>query len=204
MTAGAPAMRLWIAQTALMLAACTGAADACAAEDPIALARAGTAAIEARRFGDALEAFTKAAELQPGDASLCLGAGVAAFMLGQNDVAQTRFECALALNPSYLPPAVWLGELHYRAGRLHDAISIYETARQLSPGERELQQRLADWRKEQELQSRFHEARTAHFTVLFEGPTEEPLARQVVERLEAAYRRIGDALGVYPPQPITV
>src|SRR5438034_1816717 len=145
MTAGATAMRLWIAQTALMLAACTGAADAGAAEDPIALARAGTAAIEARRFGDALEAFTKAAQMQPGDASLCFGAGVAAFMLGQNDVAQTRFECALTLNPSYVAAAVWLGDLHYRAGRLREAISICETARHHSPRARELQDQLSNW-----------------------------------------------------------
>ena len=101
-----------------MLAASVAAADVRAAQDPSALARAGTAAIENQRFGDALEAFTRAAALQPGDASLCFGAGVAAFMLGQNDVAQTRFECALALNPNYLPAALWLGDLHYRAGRL--------------------------------------------------------------------------------------
>ena len=187
-----------------MLAASVAAADARAAQDPIALARAGTAAIENRRFGDALEAFTKAAAMQPGDASLCFGAGVAAFMLGQNDVAQTRFECALALNPNYLPAAVWLGDLHYRAGRLHEAISIYETARQRSPDGRELQEQLADWRKEHELQSRFHEVRTEHFTALFEVATDEPLAREVVERLEAAYWRVGNTLGVYPSQPITV
>ena len=204
MTAGAPAMRLWIAQTALMLAACTGAADACAAEDPIALARAGTAAIEARRFGDALEAFTKAAEMQPGDASLCFGAGVAAFMLGQNDVAQTRFECALARDPDFLPATVWLADLHYRAGRLSEAIALYEAARQRSPGERELQPQLDAWRKEQELQSCFHEARSEHFTALFQAPADEPLARAVAERLEAAYWRIGKTLGVYPSRRITV
>jgi tetratricopeptide (TPR) repeat protein len=188
----------------LVLAVSVTAADPRAARDPIALAREGTAAIEGRRFGEALEAFSAAAAMRPGDASLCFGAGVAAFMLGQNDVAQIRFECALALNPSYLPPVVWLGELHYRAGRLHDAISIYETARQRYPREREVQQRLADWRKEEELQSRFHEARTPHFTALFEGPSDEAFARQVVERLEAAYSRVGAALGAYPPQPITV
>ena len=47
-------------------------------------------------------------------------------------------------------------------------------------------------------QSRFHETRTAHFTVLFEGPADQPLAGQVVERLEAAYSRVGDAV----PQPV--
>jgi tetratricopeptide (TPR) repeat protein len=180
------------------------AADARAAQDPIALARTGTAAIENRRFGDALEAFTKAAAMQPGDASHCFGAGVAAFMLGQNDVAQTRFECALALNPNYLPAAVWLGDLHYRAGRIHEAISICETALERSPGSRELQTRLADWRKEQELQSRFHEVRSEHFRALFEAATDEPLAREIVGRLEAAYWRVGRTLGVYPSQPVTV
>ena len=187
-----------------MLVGAVASADVRAAEDPIALARTGTAALENQRFGDALEAFTKAAALQPGDASLCFGAGVAAFMLGQNDLAQTRFECALALNPKYLPAAVWLGDLHYRAGRLHEAIAIYETARQRSPSARELREPLVNWRKEQALQSRFRDVRTEHFTALFEMATDEPFAREVVERLEAAYRRVGSALGVYPSQPIVV
>ena len=52
------------------------------------------------RFGDALVAFTRAAALQPGDASLGLGAGLAAFMLGQNDIAQSRLESALSLDPA--------------------------------------------------------------------------------------------------------
>ncbi len=198
------ANRFLIAPTVLMLVGSAAAADVCAAQDSIALARTGTAAIENHRFGDALEAFTRAAALEPDDASLCFGAGVAAFMLGQNDVAQTRFECALALNPGHLPAAEWLGDLHYRAGRLDEAISVYETARQRSPKARELQQQLTIWRKEQKLQSRFQEVRTAHFTALFEVTTDEPFAREVLERLEAAYWRVGDSLGVYPSRPITV
>ena len=187
-----------------MLAALVAAAHPCAAQDPIALARAGTAAIEHRRFADALEVFTKAAAMRPGDASLCFGAGVAAFMLGQDRVAQSRFECALAINPNHLQAAKWLGDLHYRAGRLLEAISIYESARDRSPRNDELQKQLDDWRKEQELQSRFHEVSTEHFTALFEAAAHEPFARDVLERLEAAYCRIGNTLGVYPTQPVTV
>lgn len=197
-------IRSLIAPALLTIAAATSATDARAARDPIALASQGAAAIEGRRFGEALEAFTEASAMQPDDASLCFGAGVAAFMLGQNDLAQTRFERALVLSPSYLPPAMWLGELQYRRGRLNDAISIYERARRRSHGGRELSERLADWRREQEIQSRFHESTTAHFTVLFDGPTDGPLIRQVAEQLEAAYRRVGDALGVHPPGPISV
>jgi tetratricopeptide (TPR) repeat protein len=193
-----------IAPTILMLAGSAAVADPCAAQDASALARTGTAAIENHRFGDALEAFTRAAALQPGDAGLCFGAGVAAFMLGQNDVAQTRFECALALNPNHLPAALWLGDLHYRSGRLEEAISIYEAARQRSPRGRELQEQLAIWRREQQLQSRFHEVRTERFTALFEAATDERFAREVLDRLETAYRRVGGTLGLYPSQPITV
>jgi tetratricopeptide (TPR) repeat protein len=189
----------------LMLAALPpGAAAQRPVRDPTALANEGSAALEERRFGDALEAFTAAAKMLPRDASLSFGAGVAAYMLGQNDEAQTWFERALKLDPRFLATSVWLGELHYRQGRVSDAIATYEAALIRSPGEQELEQRLADWRKETQLQDRFYESRGAHFSVLFEGPADESLARRVVERLEAAYWRVGAALTAYPPQPITV
>ena len=187
-----------------MLAGALTTAEARGPDDAVALARSGTAAIEKQRFGEALKAFTQAAALQPGDASHCFGAGVAAFMLGQNDAARARFECALALKPGHLQAAVWLGDLHYRAGRLPEAIAIYETATRHSPHATELRAQLALWRQEQELQSRFHEVRTDHFTVLFEAATDEALARAAVARLEAAYWRVGTTLGVYPTHPITV
>ena len=122
--------------------------------------------------------------MRPGESSMCFGAGVAAFMLGQDAVAQSRFECALALNPSSVSAAVWLADLHYRAGRLPEAISIYEAMRARSPQGRELQPQLNQWRKEQDLQSRFKRIRTEHFTALFEVATDEPLARDVIARLE--------------------
>ncbi len=180
------------------------AAHPSAAQDSAALARAGTQAIESRRFGDALEAFTKAAVIRPGDPSLCFGAGLAAFMLGQDDVARARFECALKLNPQHLPAAMWLGDLHYRAGRLSEAIAVYEAARQRAPEDRQLLQKLDEWRKEYDLQRRFLDVRSDHFRAFFETASDEPLAREVVERLEAAYWRVGGTLGVYASGPIAV
>jgi len=175
-----------------------------AAQDSAALARAGTQAIESRRFGDALAAFTKAATIRPNDPNLCFGAGIAAFMLGQDAVAQARFECALEINPQHLQAAMWLGDLNYRAGRLREAIAIYEAALRRTPENRELLQKLDEWRKEFELQRRFLDVRSEHFRALFENATDEPLAREVVERLEAAYWRVGGTLGVYPTAPITI
>ena len=53
----------------------------------------------------------------------------------------------------------------------------------------------------QYLQRRFLDVRSDHFRAFFETASDEPLAREVVERLEAAYWRVGGALGVYPPRP---
>src|SRR5688572_30090708 len=71
------------------------------ARDPAVLAKEGAEALDERRFGDALEAFTQAAAIVPREPSLCFGAGMAAFMLGRNDDAQEWFERALKLNPRY-------------------------------------------------------------------------------------------------------
>ena len=75
----------------------TSLAAAQSARDPVALAKEGAAALDERRFGDALEAFTAASAIAPREPSLCFGAGMAAFMLGRNDDAQAWFERALKL-----------------------------------------------------------------------------------------------------------
>ena len=174
------------------------------ARDPVALAKEGAAALDERRFGDALDAFTAAAAIVPREPSLCFGAGMAAFMLGRNNDALEWFERALKLNPRYRSASEWLGELHYRSGRLKEAIDVYEAAVKHAPNGSELEARLAEWQKEASLQSRFYEARGAHFSVRFEGPGDELLARRAVERLEEQYWRIGQTLTAYPPNPITV
>jgi tetratricopeptide (TPR) repeat protein len=167
-----------------------------------ALTRAGTAALESQRFGDALHAFSMAARMRPGDANACFGAGVAAFMLGQDDLAQARFERALAINPSLVSAAEWLGNLHYKAGRLSEAIAIYEAIP--SPHGRDVERQLDEWRREQDLQSRFQTEGTDHFIALFERASDGPVAREVLGRLEAAHARIGKALGVSLSQKTTV
>ena len=58
------------------------------ARDPVALANEGAKALDERRFGDALESFTAASAILPRDPSLCLGAGMSAFMLGRSADAQ--------------------------------------------------------------------------------------------------------------------
>jgi tetratricopeptide (TPR) repeat protein len=197
-------MRVRVTALVLVLSGIVPVAAQSSRNDPNVLARQGVTAMEQGRFGDALDAFTQASKLVPRDSSLCVGAGVAAFRLGQNDEAETWLHRALSLDPSLVAATQWLGEVQYRDGRVKDAIATYEAALKRDPKAEALEKRLAEWRKETALQDRFYESHGAHFTVLFEGPADEALARRVVEHLEAAYWRIGTVLTAYPQKPITV
>src|SRR5437868_6693591 len=63
---------------------------------------------------------------------------------------------------------------------------------------------LARWRREVELHDRMQQAIDAHFTVSFEGPAEEALAREALASLDRAYWRIGAILGAFPTAPVPV
>jgi len=171
--------------------------------DPASLAAAGWAAVEERRFGDALDAFTRAADRRD-DPMLHLGAGFAALMLGQHRDAEAWLERALALAPGLTDASVLLGEVLYRGGRLRDAIEVYEAALERAPGHRTLEQSLAKWRKDADIRAGSYESRGAHFSVRFQGPADDLLARRAVEMLEAAYWRVGAALATYPRDAIVV
>jgi tetratricopeptide (TPR) repeat protein len=176
------------------------------AKDPQTLAKEGAAALNERRFDDALTAFTAAAAQVPNDPNVALGAGLAAFMLGRNGDAEAWLVRALKVQPNLTQASIVLGDLQHRSGRLDEAIATYEAALKLAPKENagQFENRLAAWRKEQQLVGRFSRAQGTHFTVLFEGPADEFLARRIVDHLESAYRHVGEALSAYPTQSITV
>lgn len=140
---------------------------------------------------------------QTREAVTALEAGIAAMKAGKDDEAEASFNRALKLEPRWTAASQWLGELLYHEGRVKDAIDTFEAALKFAPNA-DAERRVADWRKELQLQDRFYESRGAHFVVMFEGPADESLARRVVERLEQAYWRVGGVLTAYPPKPITV
>ena len=190
----------------LVLACASPSTAQQAAKDPQTLAREGAAALNERRFADALTAFTTAAAQLPNDANIALGAGLAAFMLGRTGDGETWLVRALKLQPNLTQASIVLGELQHRGGRIDEAITTYEAALKAAPKESrgQLDDRLAAWRKEQQLVGRFSRSQGTHFTVLFEGPADEIIARRVVDYLESAYLHVGESLRAYPTQTITV
>jgi tetratricopeptide (TPR) repeat protein len=171
---------------------------------PEQLMKRAAAALETRRFDDALEAFQAASKLQPRNESAWLGGGISAFMLGRNAEAQNMLARALALDPTLTEASVLLGDLQYRSGRLAEAIATYQSGLKHAPQETRFTSKIAVWTTELRAESRLFASRGAHFRVLFEGPANDALARRIVEMLEAAYVRVGGALTAYPQQPVDV
>ena len=73
-----------------------------------------------------------------------------------------------------------------------------------APADKTLAARLARVREEAALHSGFFQSQGAHFTVLFEGPSDEELSRKILDVLEAAYWRVGTALLTFPERIIPV
>ena len=153
---------------------------------------------------EAAATFAEALKAGPPTPPLLLGAALAAHLQTRYEDARQHLVAALGLDPSLLPASILLGEVLYRSGDLDGAILVYEQALVKAPDHPQISKKLEAWRKELALHSRFGQRFSDHFTVLFEGPAEAPLAQHAVGVLEAAYWRIGTALGTYPVDVITV
>ena len=169
-----------------------------------AAGRAGWDAIRDGRNEDAAAAFADAIRAEPRDPSLYLGAGLAAQLLGDLAKARESLEQALKLAPNFTPASLLLGDLLYRQSNLQGAIDVYEAARKYAPDDKTLLARLTQLRDEPSPEKGFFQSQSAHFTVLFEGPADDDLARRAVEVLESAYWRVGTALYTFPDHVITV
>jgi tetratricopeptide (TPR) repeat protein len=174
------------------------------AVEAVKLAEAGAKALDERRFADALASFTAAAKLAPRSGDIALGAGVSAYMLGQNAIAEQELLRALKLAPSLTDASIVLGELQYRSGRIAAAVVTYQAALKFAPNDAKLKEKIAQWAAEERTESRFAETRGVHFRVRFEGPVDQALARRAVELLEATYVRIGDLMRFYPTENVEV
>lgn len=161
-------------------------------------------AIREGRNQDAAEAFALAIDAEPRDPSLHLGAGLAAHLLGRPTVAQQSLERALTLAPNFTAASLLLGDILYRGSDIDGAIRVYEAALEHAPADALLNGRLEVLRREAALHKDFFQSQGSHFTVLFEGPADEELARRAIDILETAYWRIGTALSTYPERVITL
>jgi tetratricopeptide (TPR) repeat protein len=167
-------------------------------------AQQGWQALQADDAERAAALFHQALASRPNDDALNFGAGIAAHLLGREDEAERSLKHALELNPRLTDAAKLLGDIEYSAGYLDDAIRLYEQVLALKPGDLDVSQRLEKWRKESAVHLGLTQRNDGRFSIIFEGSTDSALADRAVATLDAAYWRIGGALGAYPSSSITV
>jgi tetratricopeptide (TPR) repeat protein len=153
---------------------------------------------------DAAGAFALAIGATPNDPNLHFGAGLAEFLLGRPTVAQHSLQRALELAPQFTAASLLLGEILYRGSDLETALRVFEAALEHAPDDKRLTARIDTLRREAALHRDFFQSQGSHFTVLFEGPSDEALARRAIDILEAAYFRVGAALSTFPDRVVTV
>ena len=199
-----PQPRFLVALLLVVLSAIQPAAQGIPGTKAHAAGQAGWAAIREGRHQDAADAFAAAVIAEPRDRSLHLGVGLSAYLLGQVPAAKEALGRALTLSPSLTSASLLLGDILHRNNELDDAMRVYERALMHAPDDKTLAARLARVREEAALHSGFFQSQGAHFTVLFEGPSDEELSRKILDVLEAADWRVGTALLTFPERIIPV
>ena len=191
----------------LRAAACALVLASCVTAPALAQSAAAPRAWDALREGrhqDAADAFALALNAAPNDPTLHFGSGLAAYLLGRPTIAQHSLERSLALAPRFTSASLLLGEILYRGSDIDSAIRVFEAALEHAPADKLLNARVETLRREAALHRDFFQSQGSHFTVLFEGPSDEALARRTIEILESAYFRIGAALSTFPEHVVTV
>jgi tetratricopeptide (TPR) repeat protein len=166
--------------------------------------RRGWAAIRDSLNEEAAKAFADALFHNPAEPQYHLGAGLAAYLLGDAADAQRHLEAGLRLQPGLTQASTLLGTILYRNSDLAGALRVYEAALAAAPNDANLAERVRQLQVEAEVQRDFYQAQGGHFTVLFEGPADDALAQRAIDILEDAYLRVGAAFNRFPDGPVTV
>jgi len=168
------------------------------------LEQAGWAAITAGKPKAAAESFLEAAKLEPKNAMLWLGAGVAEFLQRHDPEARTYLQRAIDLDPKLPLARAQLAQVIKRQGDLAEAIRLYETVAADLPDDAGVRDTLDRWKRERELHERMQLEVGDHFTVSFEGQADAAMAAQALESLNRAFWRICDVFGTFPVKSIPV
>lgn len=164
----------------------------------------GFAALKAGDGAKASLLFNEAIRLDPRNAIVRFGAGVAEFLQRHDVEAKAHLEQALLLDPAFPQARAQLAQVYKRQGDANEAIRLYEIVATELPNDAGVRDTLDRWKRERDLHDNMRTQVGDHFTVSFEGPADAALAEQALESLNRSFWRICDTFSLYPERPVPV
>lgn len=165
-------------------------------------AQLGWEAIRRNAFVDAEPHFKASIEQFDKEAAFYFGAAIAFHRQQKEREALRMLEIGITLDPEQAIAHKLLGEIYEGRNEFKQAIAAWEKASRLDPRDAALAARIEKMRREHRLFSRFQQAQTLHFNLLFEGREEKDRARLVIQLLEGAYQEVGKRFSYYPERTI--
>jgi len=165
-------------------------------------AQLGWEAIRRNAFADAEPHFKASIEQFDREATFYFGAAIAFHRRQKEREALRMLEIGIGLDSEQAVAHKLLGEIYEGRNEFEKAIEAWERSARLDPHDAALAARLDRIKREHQIFSRFQQAGTPHFKLLFEGREEKDRARTVIQLLEEAYREIGKTFSYYPARTI--
>jgi len=167
-------------------------------------AEAGWQALQAGDGDRAAAVFREALTRDPRDATLHFGAGVAAHLLGLETDAVQSLRRAVQLEPRLIAASALLGEIERHEGSCDADRRTYDQALARAAGDPWLRARLDERGHESAVHDTLEQWSDHRFSVVFDGQINRTLGKRGFDVLDAAYWRIGRAIGAYPSDRIAV
>lgn len=157
---------------------------------------------------ESVHAFKKAASLDPRSPVIQLNLAHAYWELRDPAMTMEFLERLIALAPDEPFPHVAMAEFLQDQDQLKEAAKHLDQATErvgANPAVQSYLQTVASKiRKTDQAEERLTSRASAHFTVKFDGETDQAAWTVVQDVLEEAYREIGQKLGHFPPKPLVV
>ncbi len=160
--------------------------------------------LQAGSLSQAQGQYQAALELVPDESAALLGLGDIQDRNRQPRLAADFYRRAVAADPTNADAYARLAEAYYRQGDPTAALSAWEDALRLRPGDAGLQRRVDEVRREVGVQGGYRGRESQHFTITYEGQRREDIGREFADILERAYNDVGYELGAYPPYDVQV
>jgi len=132
------------------------------------------------------------------------GLGYLYFLRRADGDALTFLLESLRARGDYAPTHKLIALLTYRKGETNRALERLEEAARLDPKDGESRVLVERWTTELAVLGGFASARTEHFELRVDPRLPPALRARLEQELEAAYHRIGSALGSWPERPTPV